>query len=273
MAGSVVGGIASGLAGKSLGKVFGGGKSSSAGSVSPLFLNAGGLSTFMDTQGRLRVKSSAERKALNDSIRNNYLGLASGIRDYMPQFDSIFNRGLGDIEGLIEQVRPGFGRLTEARVDSIDRARERQRGNLSQELSKRRVSGSSFGQDQLLSAEAEFAKQEQESRALSFLEELELTSNLQKERNALALQGLETNFNLFSQALSAERAADQTSLDELNFQLNLVTGLMGGVQNQLNRNANLAVDDVLAKNTFAGNIAGNIFGSSGFQDFFGGLFK
>ena len=101
--------------------------------------------------------------------------------------------------GLIEQVKPGVGALTEARLTGLGNVRRRTIGDIRENLARRRVLGSSFAQDAITRAEREFAEQEAELRASSFLQELELTNQLsQQQADALrstVLTGLEqSNF-------------------------------------------------------------------------------
>lgn len=103
---------------------------------------------------------------------------------------SVLGSKAKEVRGLRSQVTPGFGRLTQARIDALDRGRERTIGNLRQELSKRRVLGSSFGQHQIAAAEAEFTEREEMARAESFLQELQLSQQLIEQEYAASTAGM-----------------------------------------------------------------------------------
>lgn len=273
MAASALAAVGSAVAGKVAGSVLGGGKTAGgASSPPPVLFKAGGLSSSFDKKGKLLVNSSKQRLDLLDRIKQSYLSQAGTIRnDIAPRFESTFKDGLASIDGLLSQVSPGAGRLTDARVQSIQNARDKSLSNLTDNLARRRVSGSSFGQNSMISAETEFAQQEEQARAQSFLEEFELTSQLEGEKLRIGTAAAEQAYQLILDAYTLDRAGDQVDLDEMNRQQEIATSLLAGVQAQLNRNADLAVNDVKASNAMAGNIAGSIdFSKIG--DFVGGFF-
>lgn len=110
-----------------------------------------------------------------------------------------FGAAANQVGGLLGRVRPGFGNLTEARVNAIQDARRRTIGDLRENLARRRVLGSSFAQDAETRAMAEFARLEEQARAQSFLEELDLTSRLldrQTELNVANFQAGLAELNL-----------------------------------------------------------------------------
>ncbi|MBT8459789.1 MAG: hypothetical protein KJN60_08990 [Boseongicola sp.] len=109
----------------------------------------------------------------------------------------------GNLRGLVE---PGFGAITDARVGEIENARRRTIGDLRENLSRRRVLGSSFAGDQLARAEAEFAQKRANAEAQGFLEELEVSTQLLAN---------ETNANINSV---------QVLMDELNTRLGIASG-------------------------------------------------
>ena len=100
-----------------------------------------------------------------------------------------FEELAGEIGGLREDVRPGFGRLTRSRIEAIRGAGQRAVGNLREELGKRRVLGSTFATREVASTEAEFGRMEEEARAESFLQELDLTRQLIGEQFQASISG------------------------------------------------------------------------------------
>lgn len=96
---------------------------------------------------------------------------------------------------LREQVAPGFGRLTEAGSAAIQNQRRRAISNLRENLGRRRVLGSSFGEDALARAEAEFGQQEAQFRAQSALQEIEASRVLAQQQFETSIQGAQTIIN------------------------------------------------------------------------------
>jgi len=96
---------------------------------------------------------------------------------------------------LREQVAPGFGRLTEAGSAAIQAQRRRAISNLRENLGRRRVLGSSFGEDALARAEAEFGKQEAEFRSQAALQEIEASRVLSQQQFQTSIQGAQSIIN------------------------------------------------------------------------------
>ena len=80
----------------------------------------------------------------------------------------------GDLDTLAGEVTPGFGRLTEARVGAVRNRFSESVGNLRGALSKRGLQGSSFAINETRRAELDFAQEEDQVRAESFVQELDL---------------------------------------------------------------------------------------------------
>ena len=115
-------------------------------------------------------------------------------------------RRIGEIlEARRAEIRPGFGRLTEARVQAIRDRRAQAVGNLRESLTRRNVLGASFAQDAIARTELEFAQEEERARAQSFLEELQLEQQnlkLQFETNQAQLAEEFRELQLATQFLS-----------------------------------------------------------------------
>jgi hypothetical protein len=172
----------------------------------PTMMSGGGFqSTLAGPKGRetLSLTSDANRQAAISNVQGALMGGADMLAG---------QRGL---------VRPGFGALTEARVGSIDTARRRATGTLRDNLSRRRVLGSSFAADAMGRVESEFGRQEAEARAQSFLEELQMTTGL-IEREA-----------------QYRTTAMTTALDNLNLEASLATQLATGASAALLQSASM----------------------------------
>lgn len=76
---------------------------------------------------------------------------------------------------LQSEVRPGFGRLTDARVRAIDRGREQATGNLREQFGARNLLGSTFALREESGLVAEFAEREEEARAQGIIDEIGAT--------------------------------------------------------------------------------------------------
>lgn len=197
----IAGATAAASAGASagIGKLFGS-KSGPKVSSAPPGINAGGLSSTFDN-GTVSLGADANRR-----------GLVGGLAD-------TFGQQADALGGLLPTVAPGMSDLRRARLSEIDASRTAAIGNLRDNLSRRRVLGSSFAQDAAGRTELEFAKERDRVQAETFLQELELTTNLMQ------------------QAFTAERGKFQTHLDELNLEANLAAGLAGKATDVLGKNA------------------------------------
>ena len=87
-------------------------------------------------------------------------------------------RILGDIDVLRREVRPGFGRFTEAAVKTIRSAAARRIGNLRAQFSRRRVSGASFAEGEITSTRLGFAELEEQVRSKALLQEIATTTQI-----------------------------------------------------------------------------------------------
>lgn len=201
----LIGAAVSGAANFGLSKLFGGEKGEAQSGLStfqPAGFSAGGLTTGFDpATGRITLTPSAER-----------LGYVRGVSEG-------FNAEADLFGGLRSRVAPGVSDLRRARLEEIENARVQAIGNLRENLSRRRVLGSSFGQDAATRAEAEFAGARERVSAESFLQELEMSNQL------------------IQQEFASRRASFQTGLDELNLQADLAAKLSGAATQQLGANA------------------------------------
>jgi len=111
------------------------------------------------------------------SLRDNLAGLRSRSGELRNDVDAAraqFGTTLGD---LAAQVVPGFGRLTESRVQAVNNRRDEAVGNLRESLRRRNVLGSSFAADTITRTELAFAQEEESARAQSIIEELGLSKD------------------------------------------------------------------------------------------------
>lgn len=222
LAGAALGGLASGAASFGLSKLFGGGDKPQAPvqNFKPTGINAGGLTSSLSGDN-LTITPSAER-----------LGL---VRD----LSGAYGANADELAGLRAKVTPGFSDLRASRLQEIENARQNAIGNLRENMARRRVLGSSFGNDALARAELEFGQAKEKTAAESFLQELD------------------ANNQLLQQEYTARRGQFQTGLDDLNLQADVATKLAAGATQQLGANARLEAElnakEAAAKGKFFGD--------------------
>lgn len=202
----------------------------------PLSLSAGGLSSA-SSGGQLSIQTTPGRRNLVNNLSR------------------VFQRQAGEFGNLRGIVRPGFGALTEARVNTLESRGARRLSNLRENLATRRISGSSFGQAQLQSEQRQLDQDIAEARARSFLEELDITTTL------------------IDKQYSSDLAAFETLLSELNTQAQVGQALLSGTQAVLSNNASLqaqlAVQNAQGVGAFIEPYVSQISGAAG--DFAEGL--
>lgn len=206
--GTILGGLASAGASFGLSKLFGGGDEKATAPIQnfkPTGINAGGLSSSLSGDN-LSITPSAERLGLVNRLAGGFAGEADAIA------------------GLRGRVTPGFSDLRASRLKEIEDARTAAIGNLRENMARRRVQGSSFGQDALARAELEFGQAREKTQAETMLQELEVSNQL------------------IQQEFAARRGQFETGLNDLNLQADVATKLAAGATSQLGANARLEAE-------------------------------
>lgn len=212
---------------------FGGGDepSDALKNFTPSGFSGGGFNTSFGPGGTLAIAPTAERTGLVQRLGKSFGDLAS------------------EIGGLRPKVAPGFSDLRRSRLGEIESARSSAIGNLRENLARRRVLGSSFGQDALVRAENEFGMARDKVAAETFLQEMEATNQL------------------IQQQFAAQRGQFQTGLDELNLEADVATKLSANATNALQKNAaalaELEAKDAAGMGKFFGDVGGTLFGDAG----------
>lgn len=204
----------------------------------PLGIGAGGIN--VDITGKHAVAETTPfRQGLVDSVAGT-LGAQAD-----------------ELGALRARVAPGISEFRASRLGEIENARRSAVGNLRENLQRRRVLGSSFGQDAITRAESEFAGQRERVAAESFLQEMEMTTQF------------------LNQEFAARRASFQTGLDELNLQAEIATKLASGATDQLGANARMEAQLIAKENEGAGKFFGQTMQpfAKGLGDFAGSLFQ
>ena len=142
------------------------------------------------------------------------LGLVQSVADR-------FREQAGKTGDLLTRVAPGISELRAARMGEIENAKRSAIGNLRENMQRRRVLGSSFGQDALVRAEAEFGGLKDRAAAETTMAELDLTNKL-------------------TQQLFQERRAEfETHLNNMNMEANIALPLNQEAAKQMGQNARL----------------------------------
>jgi hypothetical protein len=159
-----------------------------------------------------------------------------GITDTLDSLKAGVGQANDAINANLASLTPGFGAITQARVDAIHNAALKATSDLQGNLAKRRVLGSSFGQN----AVAQVAQQEgvdtANAKAQSYLDELNATNNL-----------INTRLNNINSLVTQE-------LGQANFETTAGINLVNGTQQVFGDNA--AVIGQLAAANAAGAGAG-----------------
>lgn len=257
------------------------------------FSTAGIRGTFANNTFSLQ-RTPEMRRTLSD-IRGGFEGRAGALRNRAAaiagQIPTI--RGLrgetaalrpgiaglrGDIRGLRGELRPGFGRLTRSRVEELRGLRGRAVGNLREELSRRRVLGSSFAAREIGALESEFAQQEDQIRAEAFMQELDATNQLlmqelgtfgaeaglisQEAQMAMQEAGLvDLSNQSLVQAFDSSIAGAQAMLDQLNIETGLAAGLSQVASQLINQNLTAQAEAQAAHEAGAGSFLGTVIGA------------
>jgi hypothetical protein len=175
------------------------------------------------------------------TLAANQTGNVNLTRTAFPQR---FGSELGNLADLRGQVRPGFGRFTEAGVEAIRRARGDALGNARDQLARRRVLGSSFGGAQLASIEQAAGREEAEFRGRAILAEIEAT------------------FKIIDQEFVVKTQNFQFELDELGIATNLTQAFMGVLSQQAEIDKEIAAKAATGTGDLFATTFGDIFGGS-----------
>lgn len=157
-------------------------------------VRGGGGSSFGKALGRFDTfQAGASPGAIR--VEQTSPGLLAASFNRTPEFNALrgFARDLpGAFSDLRAQVRPAFGRITEAAVTAIRNAESRAKGTLKDQLARRRVLGSSFGSDALIRLEREFGEAEFKARSSATLAEITASAELISQEFQAVLANIES---------------------------------------------------------------------------------
>jgi hypothetical protein len=273
--------------------LFGGG----GGSINPQQIlkpfNFGGLSGGFNGN-TFNVRASPERQALVDRL-SALFGEQAGVigSEIIPRFGDAFSNQINTInDELLPRVAPGFGELTRARGDvfesALQRLEDRRRsaaGDLRENLSRRRLSGSSFASDAQSRQDAEFQRTEDElsaamaeANAMSFLQEFEATVGLINQRFQTEVMAVDTLAQNINTMFNLQRQQSGVQLEELDKQMQVASGLFQQLTSELGASARLQQQLAAQSAGGFGQLLGLGLaaftggGSLGLSGMFGGLF-
>ena len=233
-------------------------------------LKAGGLKFKL--RGNRLITQRGGRARRN---RRQVEGVIKNTRRFGRQFQTE-RRRLGalrqDLLGLRSEVRPGFGRLTQARVKAIERAEEKATGNLREQFGARNVLGSSFAAREEAGLTAEFGEREEEARAQGIIDEIGATLGI----NQQLLQVGEGQRQVLAgklQAIQVRLAAVQTKIKTDFAEAGLAANIQANVLDMAERiaraqaglEAQAAADRGAAGSAFGGlvgTVGGGIIGGA-----------
>lgn len=204
--------------------LFGGGKTPQVTPTLPSF-NAGGLSGSVGSNGSASVTAGPERTALVGGLSNTYATLGN---EY------------GNLRGT---VAPGFNDLLNARLTDINNQAHQAVGDLRQNLSSRRILGSSFGNDTIARTQL----------AASQLRDKTIADNF--------LQSLDANQKLLTQQYTAYANQFNSGLTELNLEADVASKLAGQGADILNKTAQMNADLEAKSQAGAGQFLGTLIGT------------
>jgi len=166
-------------------------------------------------------------------------------------FATRFPRQLSNLDTLRRILTPGFSDLRRQRLTAL---RDKERvaiGNLAENLARRRVLGSSFAQDALARAEAEFGRQESAVQGESFLAEL-----------ATNLELIDREAKLIADSLNRE-------ISQLGVAAQSALGFSQVVANNARFQQERAAKEAAARGSLFGNLLGLGLGAFGAGGIFG----
>lgn len=259
-----MGGVVSDVLGLGSGSSGGGGEAAQPlRDFSPTNINTGGFS--FSGKDLISGGSTAERLGFIRQLSDLYKGQAGQVAALKPQV------GLGFTQ-LRQALSPAgvdvaLNNVLRQRLQQIEDARTRTTGDLRENLSRRRVLGSSFGQDVLSRAESEYGRLSEQAVA-----ETELLREQQKREAAIQeastkLQEIDANRQILSEEFSLNRESVNTFINNLNVEAQIATQLASNATSALSANAQMQSKilqqeaDMTRKSTEG--ILGEIFGGFG----------
>ena len=173
-------------------------------------LNMIGLSTQLATGGAGSLTGGNSGSSLNSykpysfsspglsgTVNGNTIDLTRGpeVSSALTGVTDTTNATNTNIQDLINRLGPGYNALTDTALKNLENARLKTVGDLQANLARRRIAGSSFANDALTRANAEFANQGEQIRAQNTLASLDAANKLIQEQHANSMNAFNTHLN------------------------------------------------------------------------------
>jgi len=212
--------------------LFGGGNDAApVQTYKPYAFNSTGLT--MDLWKPESTGGSDLWSGINQAVRGGggfNLNQTPEMKDWLSSLSGAYGEGAKGLEALLPEVSPAFGNLSKAALANIENQRLRTIGDLKENLSRRRIAGSSFAGDAAARTDAEFAQKKAEVGAQMKLAEIDTTTKLLQAKTEMAV-------NQF-----------KTFVDQANFESGLAAQISSGVSTNMAANAQMAAQ-INAQNT------------------------
>lgn len=117
------------------------------------------------------------------------------MKQQIGQLQSTFGQEATAFGNLAQTVQPGFSQMRQAQLSDLSTQQQALRSNLQQNLAQRRILGSSFAQNTLTQADAEYQKQRDQVIAQSYLAELQASNQLIQEQFQASTQQFAVGIN------------------------------------------------------------------------------
>ena len=168
------------------------------------------------------------------------------VQGYLDSLKGGIGQANDALTSNINSLTPGFGAITQARLDAIHNAALKATSDLSGNLARRRVLGSSFGQNAVAQVTQQAGVDEANARAQSYLDELNAQNNL-----------INTRLNNITALSKAE-------LDQANFETTAGVNLMNGTMQTFQDNAGVIGQLAAANASGAGAaLQTSLYGANG----------
>lgn len=222
-----VGGTIGGAIGSSLDGSGSASGSAYSGITNPIsgFKTSGVTGGYDKASGSYNVSSTPERQSLIQQIVDSLNKSSSQVSSYSDDITSAYDTALSGTQKLLDSVALGESESRKAQLAALESSRESSLSSLTENLAKRRLSGSSFGANSAAQANLAYNEQADQIIAESFLSEMEQTNKYltqQLDQRTAKINAELQNF-LTSEALT--QAASQEELDEQEYLTGLATNL------------------------------------------------
>lgn len=174
------------------------------------------------------------------------LAPTAGLSNNIGNLQSTFGQAASAFGNLAQTVTPGFSQFRQAGLNQLATNQAANVSNLSQNLAQRRVLGSSFGNASLSQANADYAQNQANFVAQSYLQELQASQQL------------------IQQQYTAQAQQFQVGLNQMNLEASLAAQLSTSASNSMNQvataQAQLDAQNAQANASGLGKLVGTVLG-------------